>query len=292
MYRRTGRGRLLLLVFLVLSILVITLDFRGGSGGPLERAKDISAAIVGPIQRGFTAVFRPVGNFFSSLGDLSHLRSDNERLRKEVEELRSHISRAEAIEDENASLRKYLEIDEPWFDTEKVTAQVIGRVPFNYKWAITIDKGTSDGIEPDMAVIAAEGLVGKIVRADSSTATVLLLIDPGGSAAARVQGTYDTGTVDGNGGTDALSLDLIGSNTEVAIGSKVVTSAYNGGIFPPDIPIGTVIHVGGDVRQPTQQIEVEPYVQFTGLDFVQVLLESGDHLPDPEPRKPGQKGAD
>ena len=70
-----------MLAFLVLSLVVITLDFRSGGDGPLETAKDISTTIVAPIQRGVTTVFRPVGNFFSSLGDLSSLRADNTALR-------------------------------------------------------------------------------------------------------------------------------------------------------------------------------------------------------------------
>jgi rod shape-determining protein MreC len=114
------------------------------------------------------------------------------------------------------------------------------------------------------------------VTTTSSTATILLLIDPQGAASARVQDGFDTGLVHGNGGNEPLSLDLIGSGTEVAVGSRIVTSSYNHGIFPPDIPIGTVTRVGGDVRQPTQQLDVEPYVKFTGLDYVQVLLETGD----------------
>lgn len=293
MRRRNGRGRLLLLVFLALSILVITLDFRQGSGGPLERVKDVTAAVVAPIQRGFTAVFRPVGNFFSSLAELSHLRSDNERLENELEEIRSEIARAQAVEDENARLRALLDLDEPWFTQEKVTAQVTGRVPNNYKWAVTIDKGESDGIEKDMAVIAAEGLVGKIATTTSNTATVLLLIDPLGAASARISGGYDSGLVEGHGGNEPLTLELIGSGTDVAVGNKVVTSSYNGGVFPPDIPIGTIIRVGGDERQPTQQLDVEPYVKFTGLDFVQVLLETGDiTVEEPSNAKDSPKGGE
>jgi rod shape-determining protein MreC len=291
MRRRNGRGRLLLLVFLALSILVITLDFRQGSGGPLERVKDVTAAIVSPIQRGFTAVFRPVGNFFSSLSNLSHLRTDNDRLENEVRDLQSEITRAEAVEEENARLREMLDLDEPWFTQDKVTAQVTSRVPSNYKWAVTIDKGESDGVQEDMAVIAAEGLVGKVVTTTSSTATVLLLIDPQGAASARIQEGFDTGLVNGNGGNEPLSLDLIGSGTEVPVGSKVVTSSYNHGIFPPDIPIGTVTKVGGDLREPTQQLEVEPYVKFTGLDFVEVLLETGDiTIPQPDKGNEDVKG--
>src|SRR5918998_1766297 len=187
MRRSPGRGRLLLLVFLALSILVITLDFRQGSGGPLDRAKDISAAIVRPIQRGFSAVFRPVGNFFSAVTELSELRGENKRLGDLVEELESQIARAEAVEDENVRLRELLELDEPWFEAEKVTAQQIGRVPGNWEWAITIDKGSDDGIEPEMPVVNADGLVGTVVRAGADTAIVLMLIHPQGAASARVQ---------------------------------------------------------------------------------------------------------
>lgn len=270
----------MLLVFLALSILVITLDFRQGSGGPLERAKDISAAVVRPIQRGFTAVFRPVGNFFSAIGELSELKDENERLEELVEELESQIRRAEALEEENVRLRAFLELKEPWFDIEKVTAQVIGRVPANYKWAITIDKGTADGVQPEMPVVNPDGLVGTVVRADSNSAIVLMLIDPQGAASARVQDTYDSGLVEGNGTDEALTMRLVGTNTKVAVGSKVVTASYVNGLFPPDIPIGEVSHVGGDVRQVEQQLEVNPYVEFTSLDYVQVLLELPPDPPD------------
>jgi rod shape-determining protein MreC len=281
MRRRPGRGRLLLLVFLALSIFVITLDFRQGSGGPLDRAKDFSAAIVRPIQRGFTAVFRPVGNFFSAVTELSELRDENDRLEELVEELESRIARAEAVEDENVRLHEFLDLDEPWFEADKVTAQVIGRVPANWKWAVTIDKGTDDGIEPEMPVVNPDGLVGLVVRAEADTAIVLMLIDPSGRASARVQDTFDTGLVEGNGTDDELTMSLVGTSTKIAVGNKVVTAASEGGIFPPGIPIGSISHVGGDERQVQQQLEVDPHVDFTSLDYVQVLLEHPPAAPNP-----------
>jgi rod shape-determining protein MreC len=271
----------LLLVFLALSILIITLDFRQGSGGPLDRAKDVSAAIVRPIQRGFTAVFRPVGDFFSALGEMSDLREENRRLEGLVEELESQIARAEAVEDENARLHEFLDLDEPWFDTEKVTAQNIGRVPANYKWAITIDRGTDDGIQPEMPVVNADGLVGTIVRAEADTAVVLLLIDPKTAASARVQDTFDTGLVEGNGTDEELTMRSVDSDAKIAVGSKVVTAPSVGGLFPPGIPIGDISHVGGDERLVEQQLEVDPYVEFTSIDYVQVLLEHPPPAPNP-----------
>ena len=276
MYRRSGRGRLLLLVFIALSIVVITLDFRQNEGGPLQRAKDISVTIVAPIQRGLTAVFRPVGDFFGSIGELGGLRSQNQRLEAQLEAAQSQIDRAEALEEDFAALARLNALDEPWTAMDKVAASVFAYSPSNYRWARSIDKGRAEGIKPDMAVVNSEGLVGKIVRPITDhSATVLLLIDPRGAAGARISSRRDTGKIQGNGESEGLSLELIGSNSEVAVNDLVITSGYDGGIFPPGIPIGLVEEVIGDIRAPDQTIVVQPFVNFTELDFVYVLLESG-----------------
>src|SRR5688572_5464179 len=126
MYRRNGRGRLLLLVFIALSIIVITLDFRQGEGGPLVRAKEISVAVVAPIQRGLTTVFRPVGNFFASIGELGSLRTDNAELKDRLELMEQEVKEAEAFQSEFAALTRLMELDAPWTSGDFVNAQVIG----------------------------------------------------------------------------------------------------------------------------------------------------------------------
>lgn len=278
MYRRTGRGRLLLVGFLGLCVVLITLDFRQGEGGPLERAKDISSAIVDPIQRGFATVFEPVGDFFSSLGELGNLRGENSELRAQNTELSRRIDEADSIEAENARLRDALGLDESWASMDRTPAEVISRPSSNYRWFLTIDKGKDDGIREDMAVITADGLVGKILEADSGSATVLLLIDSNGSAAAKVRDTDINGSVQGNGAGEPLSFDFIDVDAQVDVGDEVVTSYYNEGIFPPNMPIGLVSEVETNTASAVQHIEVEPYVDFTSLDFVVVLMESGPKL--------------
>jgi rod shape-determining protein MreC len=275
--RRPGRGRLLLLIFLALCIVVITLDFREQSGGPLEKARDFSLAIVAPIQRGLTTVTRPIGDFLSSIGDLSHLRSDNARLRSEMATLRSQIDQARSVIGENAQLRREMDLAASYVTAHRVFAQVDGRVPSNYKWAVFLDKGTQDGIHPDMAVIDADGLVGKIVQATPHTSTVLLLIDPQSGAGARIQGIGDTGVIQGEGGSESLKLSFIDPNANVSVGDMVVTSGYDRGIFPPQIPIGTVDRVAVNGAQLEKTITVTPSVNFTSLDVVQVLVGSGPH---------------
>jgi rod shape-determining protein MreC len=267
----------LLLVVLALCIVVITLDFREQAGGPLERARNFSLAIVAPIQRGLTTVTRPVGNFFSSLGDLTRLRSDNAKLRSEVSNLQSQIGEARSVVGENAQLRREMHLSASYVTTRRVFAQVVGRVPSNYKWAVFLDKGTQDGVRPDMAVINADGLVGKIVQATPHTSTVLLLIDPQAGAGARIEGIGDTGVIQGEGGSESLTLSFISPNANVAVGDTVITSGYDRGVFPPQIPIGTVNSVSVNRAQLEKAISVTPYVNFTSLDVVQVLVGSRNH---------------
>jgi rod shape-determining protein MreC len=267
-----------LLVLLALCIVLITLDFRQGEGGPLEKAREISAAVVAPIQRGFTTVFRPVGEFIGSLDDLGELRSENQKLEEQLDELESAEARYRAILEENREISALLNIDASWAAMESATAQVTSRVPANYKWAYTIDKGTSSGIERNMAVIDEDGLVGKIVQVSSHQSTVLLLIDPDAAAGARIQGVRDTGAVEGRGASEHLKMSLIGGDARVNVDNIVVTSGLDGGIFPPGIPIGEVVEVGGEGSELEQEIKVTPFVDFTALDYVQVLLESGPNL--------------
>jgi rod shape-determining protein MreC len=278
MYRRTGRGRLLLLVFLGLCIVLITIDFRQGENGPIDKAREISSAVVEPIQRGFTKVFRPVGNFFSSIGELGSLRAENARLKSELETTQTQINEAETVADENARLRELFQLDESWASMDKVTAEVINRIPSNYKWIVEIDKGSDDGIRPDMSVITADGLAGKVTQVTGDSATVLLLIDPTGSASAKIKGAGFTASIKGHGVGEPLSLELVDPEVKVSVDDEVLTSSYNGGIYPPNIPIGRVSFVNANTAALEQDIDVEPYVDFQSMDFVQVLLESGPKL--------------
>lgn len=277
MYRRGARGRAILLVLLALSIVLITLDFRSGGGGPLGEAKDISSSIVAPIQRGITAVTRPIGNFFSSIGNIAGLKSENSQLKNELQSANEKLNEYPALQKDNARLRQILELRQSWTSMKTVTAQVIGVPPDNYKWAVFIDKGRADGIHKDQAVIDPEGLVGKIVQVGNHQATVLLLIDPEAAAAAKVSEGKKTvsGLVQGNGGNEDLSLTGVAANEKVDVGKPVETDFYNGGVFPAGIPIGTITFVGGDQRALEQTIKVHPKVDFSNLDYVQILLGTG-----------------
>ena len=286
MFRRPGRGRLVLVAFLVLSIGVITLDFQTEGEGPLDQAREWASTVVAPIQRGVSIVVRPVRNFFSSIGDLTSLRSENEELREKVDELEVESQRAQAIQDELAELRAELELDEPWFRMDRVAVEVISNQGANYSWSITISKGAADGIEPNMAVVdgSAGGLVGRTVQPiTDNTATVLLMTDPNAAARAKIKEVEDLGLVKGNGGGQDLSMDYVDAESNVQVGDSVVTATYDGGIFPPNIPIGEVSEVDPSETSLTQRIRIAPVVDFESLLTLQVLLETGPYEEKPQP---------
>ena len=278
MHRRKGRGRAFLFVFLALSILIITLDFRGGAG-PLDRIRDFAGDIVAPIQRGLTTVTRPVGNFFSAIGDLANLREENRDLKDENEALRAEIEEARNLTEENAELLENLDLEEPWFAKEKVAAEVIADAPGNWRWAITINKGSADGLREDMAVISPDGLVGKIIPPiQSNSATVLLMIDPNFAAVAVTEEEGVSGSVAGNGEGEPLSMRHVDKGLPIDAGDRIVTSNMNGGLFPRNIPVGFISEIGGDERASLLDISIESYVDFNDLNVVQVLLGTGDDL--------------
>jgi rod shape-determining protein MreC len=278
MYRRNGRGRLLVLIFLALSVVIITLDFRGGSSGPLNSVRDFAQTVVAPIQRGITTVTRPVGNFFSSIGDLADLREENKRLKQDNEQLQTEIDQARDLTEENAELLANLELDESWLAMDRVAAQVIGDAPGNFKWAVLIDKGSEDGIEEDMAVINPDGLVGKVIRTSADTSLVLLLIDPNIGVAATDEDGNIRGSITGNGEGEGFSLQYVDKESEADVGTRIVTSNFNRGIYPRGIPIGFISNVSGDVRATDLDITVNPAVDFADLNVVQILLGSGSKV--------------
>jgi rod shape-determining protein MreC len=277
MYRRPGRGKLLLLAFVILSILIITLSYQQDEDGPLGGVRDVAESIVSPIQRGVTVVVRPVRNFFSSLGDLGNLRDENAKLEAQVDEMETKVEQAEQLEGEVADLRESQDFAEPWYTMESINAEVIANTASNWKWAVTIDKGSEDGLRDNMAVIdtSTGSLVGKTIDVADHTATVLELIDPQSAAKAHVKSAGVNGLVRGNGFDEDLSLELIPPDTNIKVDDQVVTSAYNLGVFPPGIPIGDVSRIGDDQGGIELDIDVDPLTEFKDLQFLKVLLDTG-----------------
>lgn len=273
MYRRSNRQRLALAALLAATATLVTLDFREGSGGPLRRVQDVAMSVVAPLQSGVGDVFRPVGDTFSTLSRLGSLKRENAQLRTEVKALQGQQTRFPELIRENRRLKALTE-QKDWVQGRTLGAQVIGVGPSNQEWTVFLNKGSSEGLKEDMAVVSSEGLVGKIVLAGESYSKVLLAIDPQHSAGARLTGSGETGVVSGKSDED-LTFELIDPATKITKGETVVTSGYDRGIYPPGIPIGRVTGYWTAQDGLTKSASVRPFVKFSRLDTVLVLLDSG-----------------
>jgi rod shape-determining protein MreC len=276
---RARSARLLVVTLVSISLVTITVDYRQGDTGPLASLGDAALTVISPLQEAISKVTKPVGNFFSTLVRLPSIRNDNRELRRRVAELESQVATRTNDAARLAELEALVGLRESLEEVPTTGALVIGSGPSNLEWTITIDKGSSDGIELDMPVVAAAGLVGRVARVSPESALVQLIIDPDSFVAGRLDVSRTTGLVSGEGERD-LRMSIVSSETEVMPGEQVVTAGYKiegvtEGLFPPGILIGSVSHVLSAEAELEKFITIRPAVDFSSLEAVLVVLSDG-----------------
>lgn len=210
-------------------------------GAPPERT---ALDLIGPAQRGVhvgTGVANGAFRWIESVLRGPALAQENEALRGQVERLNTEVTRLRQAAEENEELRalvNYMRSNAQW---HYVGAQVIGYDPQRLAQAIVVDKGSRDGVEVGMVVVAEGGLVGRVVSAAATTSQVLLITDPRSAVNGEVQGKRVRGVVRAHG-DGRLRLDHPSEGQTVEVGDVVVTSGL-GGTFPPGILIGQVAEV-------------------------------------------------
>jgi rod shape-determining protein MreC len=283
-YRRVRSTRLVVLALLVASLITITLDARGGREGPLATIGRGFGAIIGPLQEGVAAVVRPIGSFVTNVFRAGSLAEENAALREEIATVRAEASEANSLRRENEEWRRLFGLSER-LRFQTMGATVTGETPGNFEWAVYIDRGSVDGVRVDMPVIAADGLVGRVVDVYRGSAKVMLIIDPDSAVSVRLSASGERGVLQGQR-EEPLLFRLIDAETEVQPGETVETSGYSleeglGGVFPPSIQVGVVDSVEPDPANLTLEVRVRPRVDFSRLSTV-TLITGRQPLPPPE----------
>lgn len=278
--RDTKESRLLLVLLIAIAFALITVDIRGGEDSPVDGARQAAAGVFGPIENGVSSAVDPIGNAISAVRD-SGDRHD----------------RLAALETENAALKAKLGSDERGRSRLKQFDKMLGLAGAGqygikgaqviaigaaqgFSWTITIDAGANDGIERDMTVLNGDGLVGRVTTVGPNTATVLLANDPDFTVGTRMEGSDELGFASGQGGRP-LRVELLNGKAQVKKGDRLVTFGSQADKpFVPGVPVGTVSRVdpsGGDL---TRTLEITPFVSFTKLDVVGVVVQG----PQKDPR--------
>ncbi|MDQ3485250.1 MAG: rod shape-determining protein MreC, partial [Actinomycetota bacterium] len=157
-----------------------------------------------------------------------------------------------------------------------VPAQVVAIGPAqSFSRTVTIDAGTTSGVQPDLTVVNADGLVGRVVSATSTTATVLLIVDGNSTIGGRLGGSMELGFLYGDGGIGndgVLELSLVDHTVSPRAGDTVLTwGSRNGAPYIPGVPIGEVVSVRSSPAELTETATIDPYVDFSSLDVVAVV---------------------
>jgi rod shape-determining protein MreC len=271
---RTRNARLLVIVLVSASLATITLDYRQGESGPLAAAGRAALEVMAPLQAAVSRVTRPVGDVLSTLVRLPEVRSENERLRAELARARAQLAQQASLEARYEELVRLLDLQQA-LDPPTVTAVVIGSGVSNFEWTITVDKGTDDGVGVGSPVLAAAGLVGRVVKASATSSLVELIIDPDAQVAARLATSRQTGLLQGQG-EDDLRMRGVDPATPVEAGEPVETAGYQGGLYPPGIPIGVVSRVVENPAALEKLVLVRPAVDFSTLEFVLVVKQPAE----------------
>ena len=279
------RRRAALAVFVAASIVMLTAYFGESSGGAFHTLQRGAQEAFAPVETGTGRALKPVRDLFGWFGDTLDAKGENDELRSEVEDLRTKLGEVETTRRDNAELRALVKLgrsDGFPQATDPVAAHVIARSPTVWYSSVKIDKGSSDGIREDQAVIAAGGLAGRVTRVTDGTAEVELITDASSAVAAQVVPRGAQGVVRPTvGEPEDLLLDYLEKGRRVTEGTTVVTSGFTSareGVesnFPRGIPIGRVTRVDLDEVDLYQRVHIKPFADLRGLDFVQVLTRKG-----------------
>ena len=270
-YRRPARSRFTLLLLVLTSVTLLTLDYRGTGSGVVEAVKDGARDVFAPVQEVSDSIFAPVGNFVGGILHYGDLKSENERLREENADLRGAVLRGDDAERERAALVDQLDL-EFVDDIPREDARVVAFSPSNFELSVEIDKGASDGIAKGMPVVTGTGLVGRIENVSRNRSTVQLLVDDEFSVGIRAVPQGDTGVANGKGVRRDMEADLLDPQTPLEPGQVVVTSGLQQSQFPPGIPVGTIVTAESRPNALQQDVTIDPVVDLGRLSFVTVLL--------------------
>ena len=272
------RTRLVLGVLVIVAIVLITLDFRDGGASPV---RNVGADIFGPVEQITHDVTSPVASLFDSITGGGSAQSTIASLQRENAELRAELSSAKLSQADKQQLAKLLRLDAGAY---RIVAASVIAAGGDFSDTVTLDAGRDEGIMPDETVLNGSGFVGTVTQVSADTSTVLLADDATSAIGVQMAGNGQIGELRGTGksmsGPSTLRLSLFDTNAILSPGQEVLTYASVGDQPEvPGVPVGTVISVQGGSGSLTQNAIVRPFVNFTALGVVGIVVSVPKHNP-------------
>lgn len=272
--RDTRESRLLLVLLIAIAFALITVDIRGGQDSPVQGARQAAAAAFGPIENGVSSAVNPVGNAIAAVRDSDNRHDRIAQLQHDNTALKAKLGSDDRNRSRLNQLDKMLKMaGAGQYGIKGAQVIAIGAAQ-GFSWTVTIDVGSKDGIQRDMTVLNGDGLVGRVTTVGPDTATVLLANDPDFTVGTRMESSDELGFASGQGDRP-LRVEMLNGKAKIKKGDRLVTFGSQADKpFVPGVPVGVVSRVdpsGGDL---TRTIYVTPYVAFSKLDIVGVVVEA------------------
>jgi len=273
----SNRSRLLLVILLVTSLFLITLDLRGVN--ITKNSRSATQSFLAPIQRGVSDFFSPVGSFFSDIKDFGKTKSELKDLKKENAKLREKVIFNKDTLGQLKKLQNVLDLAGRG-KYKVVSARVIGKgSSATFSQTITIDAGSNDGVLKDMTVIGELGLVGVVKSTTSTSAIVLLMSDPTFRIGVRVARSQSIGVLLGEGDNN-YTLQLLDPSGSIEKGDVLLSlGSDKNKPFVPGVPVGYVRSVNNSSATLTQEARVSSYSNLGSIGVVSVIISSSDGGP-------------
>jgi rod shape-determining protein MreC len=261
----------LTLILLVANFVLMAWDARTESNQRVLRVW--MQTVAGFFQSPVSFLATTLKEYFQSYMELRSAADENERLKQRVHELEIKLQNAEQLASENERLKSLLNLKENFKGTV-LMASVIARDPSKWFGSVIINRGSLDGVEPNMPVIATSGVVGRIITVAPLTSQVMLLTDEKSGAGAiigELGNSAALGVLRGTGKTDLLEMRYVSGVVDVQIGESVYTSGQDG-IYPPGLKIGEVVEVIKGSAATPHVIYVKPTADLSSIKEVAILL--------------------
>ena len=265
--QRTGY---LFLAVTVGHVILISAQVQSKSG--VRVLESVTLGAFASVQQSTASVVHGVRNGWGNYVDLRGVRSENETLRKQVAELEVRLQEQRALAARTTKLQELLNL-RATVSTPTLPAEVIAGNPNPGMQSVTIDRGSADGVQENMAVIAPTGIVGRVVGSPAAhAARVQLIIDRHAAAGALSERTRAGGIVVGQDepGKAPLRLELVSNLADLKVDDTIVTSGAEG-IYPKGFAIGRVASVEKG-KGLYLDVTVRPLVEFRSLEEVLVVL--------------------
>ena len=272
-----GRARLLLIILIVTSLFLITLDLRGVK--VLDGVRSGTQNVLAPFQKAGSTAISPFRNFIGDITNLGRTSDQIEKLKQSNAKLRARLAQRKNADAELAQLKSVLDLAGQ-AGYKVVAARVISQgSSTNFSQTVTIDIGTSSGVRQNMTVLSGEGLVGVVKESYANSALVMLATDPDFKVGVRIAGSQQIGILSG-GGSKRASLQLLDNQNVVNVGDVLLArGSTNNRPFVPGIPVGVISAVDSSAGSIAQSATVMLYPNFSGLGVLSVVLSAGKNNP-------------